>query len=197
MHNYSSTTERFTAKGRPDKQMNNQTRNVCFRGHRGIENRELPWCQVCWHWWDRRLSSWQPTGPPVTTKLAPWRQSFSVRVSSLYLCEKTNPLIEKRPKVFRPLDISWTFIVCYILWCDNCQLWNGSCDNMIIIEPAWLFQIACECLYQDIRSHHDGVSRLQHKKRAQHLITIPSLLILLFWYHTCTCAQCNKHLFRG
>ena len=30
------------------------------------DNRELPWCQFCRHWWYRRLSSRQPAVPPVT-----------------------------------------------------------------------------------------------------------------------------------
>ena len=40
--------------------------------HNNIENRELAWCQLCCHWGHRRLSSWQPTVPLVTTKLASW-----------------------------------------------------------------------------------------------------------------------------
>ena len=36
---------------------------------------KLSWCQLCRHWWHRRLSLWQPTVPPVTTKLALWQLS--------------------------------------------------------------------------------------------------------------------------
>ena len=37
--------------------------------------REFSWCQICHHWWHRRLSLWQPSVPPVTTKLVSWRLS--------------------------------------------------------------------------------------------------------------------------
>ena len=46
------------------------------------DNRELPWCQLCRHWWYRRLSSRQPAVPPMTTKLASWLLSnFSCYVA--------------------------------------------------------------------------------------------------------------------
>ena len=35
----------------------------------------LSWCQLCRHWWYRRLSLWQPWVPQVTIKLASWRYS--------------------------------------------------------------------------------------------------------------------------
>ena len=40
------------------------------------ENWELSWCRLCRHWGHRMLSEWQPTMPPVTTKLASWSTVF-------------------------------------------------------------------------------------------------------------------------
>ena len=31
---------------------------------------EWSWCQICHHWWHRRLSLWQPALPPGMTQLA-------------------------------------------------------------------------------------------------------------------------------
>ena len=39
------------------------------------ENWELSWCQICHHWWHRRL-------PPVMTKLASWQLKFSLSLLS-------------------------------------------------------------------------------------------------------------------
>ena len=40
------------------------------------ENMELSGCQLCNHWWHRRLSLWHLPMPPVTTNLASWKLGF-------------------------------------------------------------------------------------------------------------------------
>ena len=55
--------------------------NVCTRSR--FSKRELSWCQLCCHWWHRRLSSRQPPVPPMTTKLASWRYSFLVVIPAI------------------------------------------------------------------------------------------------------------------
>ena len=42
------------------------------------------WCQLSLHWWYRRLSLWQPTLPPMTTKLASWELSGFIDVGSTF-----------------------------------------------------------------------------------------------------------------
>ena len=46
--------------------------HLLYQSHK----RELSWCQLCPHWWHRRLSLWQPTVPLVTATLASWRPGF-------------------------------------------------------------------------------------------------------------------------
>ena len=47
------------------------------------DNRELPWCQCCRHWYHRRLSLWQPPMQQEETKLAsyPFRFQWMCRES--------------------------------------------------------------------------------------------------------------------
>ena len=37
---------------------------------------ELSWCQLCHHWWQWRLSWWQPQVPPMMATFASWQSSF-------------------------------------------------------------------------------------------------------------------------
>ena len=78
------------------------------------ENSQLPWCQLCYHWWHHRLSLWQPVVPPAMTKLASWRLSFQTNIITwMYQYEKkkhnsiadahlfcTNSLISKDWMIF-------------------------------------------------------------------------------------------------
>ena len=52
--------------------------------HSRLQNREWYWCQLCRHWWQKRLSLWQPPLPPLTTKLVSWRLAFCQCIWGVY-----------------------------------------------------------------------------------------------------------------
>ena len=66
-------------------------------------------CQLCYHWWHRRLSLWQPPVTPVTTTLSFWQISVSKGITFDYCLHGRS--LQQTVVTYMLTENHWVFIV--------------------------------------------------------------------------------------
>ena len=106
------------------------------RAHTITENRELLWCQLCHHWWHRRLSLWHKRGYHDNSR-------FSLMLGTLARCRQTDrQTVGRRDGVGH--DNTIQTVSRKIVYDD----WRKDCQNLAINLLLYLQWILNEfCLY--------------------------------------------------